>query len=118
MRRLLRTRGFDVEPCTNPSDAVEILAKDPYRFDLVLLDVNMPGMTGLELLPKAKEIAPDIPVVMLTADDRASTAVAALKAGRIQLFNQAIGRPGCHRTYIEPRGSLQRTEATRETART
>ena len=93
LRRLLKSRGFDVEPCTNPADAVRILEKDPHRFDLVLLDVNMPGMSGLELLPRAKELAPEVPVVMLTADDRASTAVAALKAGAFNYLIKPLEDP-------------------------
>ena len=93
LRRLLRSRGFDVEPCTCPTDALTILGKDPDRFDVLVLDVNMPGMSGLELLPRAKEIAPEVPIVMLTADDRASTAVKALKAGAFNYLVKPLDDP-------------------------
>ena len=40
---------------------------------LILSDINMPGMTGLELLPKAKAVRPDVPVIMITAYGDAET---------------------------------------------
>jgi CheY-like chemotaxis protein len=47
---------------------------------LILSDINMPGMTGLELLPKAKAARPDVPVIMITAYGDDSTRRKALKA--------------------------------------
>ena len=48
---------------------------------LVLSDINMPGISGLELLPKAKALRPDVPVIMITAYGDAETKRKALKAG-------------------------------------
>ena len=48
---------------------------------LILSDINMPGMTGLELLPKAKAVRPDVPVIMITAYGDAETKRKALEAG-------------------------------------
>jgi CheY-like chemotaxis protein len=57
---------------------------------LILSDINMPGMTGLELLPKAKAIRPNVPVIMITAYGDADTRRKALEGGAEVLFTKPI----------------------------
>ena len=57
---------------------------------LILSDINMPGMSGLELLPKAKEVRPDVPVIMITAYGDAETKRQALENGAEALFTKPI----------------------------
>ena len=57
---------------------------------LILSDINMPGMTGLELLPKAKALRPDVPVIMITAYGDADTKRKALENGADTLFTKPI----------------------------
>src|SRR6478672_11037130 len=57
---------------------------------LILSDINMPGMTGLELLPKAKAIRPDVPVIMITAYGDAETKRKALEGGAEALLTKPI----------------------------
>jgi CheY-like chemotaxis protein len=57
---------------------------------LVLSDINMPGMTGLELLPKVKAARPDLPVIMITAYGDAETRRKALEAGAAGLLTKPI----------------------------
>jgi DNA-binding NtrC family response regulator len=57
---------------------------------LLLSDINMPGMTGLELLPKVREIRPDVPVLMITAYGDADTRAKALRAGAAGFFTKPI----------------------------
>jgi len=57
---------------------------------LILSDINMPGMTGLELLPKAKAIRPDVPVIMITAYGDADTKRRALESGAEALLTKPI----------------------------
>jgi len=57
---------------------------------LILSDINMPGMTGLELLPKAKSARPDVPVIMITAYGDAETKRKALEGGAEALFTKPI----------------------------
>ena len=57
---------------------------------LILSDINMPGMSGLELLPKAKAARPDVPVIMITAYGDAETKRKALEGGADALFTKPI----------------------------
>ena len=57
---------------------------------LILSDINMPGMTGLELLPKARAIRPNVPVIMITAYGDADTRRKALEGGAEALFTKPI----------------------------
>jgi CheY-like chemotaxis protein len=63
----LSEKGYQIATATNGNDALEIFrTKD---FDLVFLDENMPGLTGLETLSSIKTINPDVPVVMITKSE-------------------------------------------------
>ncbi|GHE59388.1 MULTISPECIES: PglZ domain-containing protein [Roseivirga] len=63
----LKDRGYDVTPVTSGADAIEAVEQKP--FDLVFLDENMPGMTGLETLSYIKGSRPALPVVMITKNE-------------------------------------------------
>ena len=63
----LEGRGYEVTPVTNGQDAVDKC--DEFYFDIVFLDENMPGLSGLETLAKIKEKDPNIPVVMVTKNE-------------------------------------------------
>jgi two-component system, OmpR family, KDP operon response regulator KdpE len=78
MRVTLTARGYEVDDATNGATALERLRVQ--RFDLVLLDMNMPGMDGLETCGFIRAHS-DIPVVMLTVRDDEASKVAALDAG-------------------------------------
>ena len=63
----LKNKGYDVSTVTNGLDAIEACKTD--SFDLILLDENMPGLTGLETLSVIKEMHPSTPVVMVTKSE-------------------------------------------------
>jgi len=63
----LNKKGYEVEPVNSGADALEKIAEDSY--DLVFLDENMPGLTGLETLTQIKSTHPNIPVVMITKSE-------------------------------------------------
>jgi CheY-like chemotaxis protein len=69
---------------------------------LILSDINMPGMTGLELLPNAKAVRPDVPVIMITAYGDAETKRKALEGGAEALFTKPIDF-GALRSEIDTR---------------
>ncbi|MEA2475765.1 MAG: hypothetical protein QOD11_1221 [Bradyrhizobium sp.] len=57
---------------------------------LILSDINMPGMTGLEMLPKVKELRPDVPVIMITAYGDPDTKRKAIESGAEGLLTKPI----------------------------
>ena len=63
----LQNKGYEVVKVTNGPDAIEACTKE--SFDLILLDENMPGLSGLETLKKIKELHPTTPVVMVTKSE-------------------------------------------------
>ncbi|MCS6929842.1 MAG: PglZ domain-containing protein [Saprospiraceae bacterium] len=65
----LQSKGYELETATNGHDAVEIYLEKGNEIDVVFLDESMPGLTGLETLPKIKEINPHVPVVMITKNE-------------------------------------------------
>ena len=74
----LEKKGYEVITVTNGPDAIDQCRQ--HNFDLVLLDEMMPGLSGLDTLQRIKEIAPSVPVVMVT------------KSEEENIMNQAIGR--------------------------
>ena len=60
----LRAKGYEVVTVSNGRDALDAVATRP--FDLVILDENMPGISGLETLTQIKIASPNVPVIMIT----------------------------------------------------
>ena len=73
----LEDKGYEVIPVISGQDAIDYCKRD--IFDIIFLDENMPGLTGLETLVQIKQINPDVPVVMVTKSEEES------------IMNQAIG---------------------------
>ncbi len=63
----LKEKGFDVVTASNGDDAIELVRKQ--NFDLIFLDENMPGLSGLQTLNVIKEEKPEIPVIMITKSE-------------------------------------------------
>ena len=63
----LEDRGYTSTPCTNGQDALDLIEAN--RFDVILLDENMPGLNGLETLAEIKNRKPNLPVVMITKNE-------------------------------------------------
>ena len=90
-RRDLKAGRFDMEFATSAQQALGMI-EDTGGRDIVLLltDINMPGMSGLDLLPRAKAARPDLPVIMVTAYGDANTRRRALEGGAEDLLPKPI----------------------------
>jgi DNA-binding NtrC family response regulator len=76
---LLRSRGFHVEGAAGVNEALRLLARTP--LDVVLTDLRMPELTGLDLVRRLQETAPEVPVIVLTGHGSVASAVECLQAG-------------------------------------
>ena len=84
LKEWLQDEGFTVDTAASGPEALDLLSKQAYQ--LMLTDIKMPGMDGVELLQKAKEDFPDLCVVMMTAYATVETAVEAMKIGALDYF--------------------------------
>jgi CheY-like chemotaxis protein len=90
-RRDLRAARFTMESVQTASMALQRIADAGDRsLILILCDINIPGMSGLELLPKAKALRPDVPIIMITAYGDAETKRRALESGAEALLTKPI----------------------------
>ena len=90
-RRDLREQRFVMDFAISAKDAlarIESIIEQPLI--LILSDINMPGMTGLEMLPKVRELRPDVPVIMITAYGDAETKRKAIEGGAEGLLTKPI----------------------------
>jgi CheY-like chemotaxis protein len=90
-RRDLRAQRFIMDFASSASDALARVGSTiEHSLILVLSDINMPGMTGLEMLPKIKQMRPEVPVIMITAYGDADTRRKALENGATDLLTKPI----------------------------
>ena len=90
-RRELRAGRFTMEFAQSAVAALQSISEaGSASIILILSDINMPGMSGLELLPKAKAARPDVPVIMITAYGDAETKRKALERGADSLLTKPI----------------------------
>jgi CheY-like chemotaxis protein len=90
-RRDLRSQRFMMDFASSGSDALKRIASTiEQSLILILSDINMPGMTGLEMLPKVKEMRPEVPVIMITAYGDPDTRRKALENGASGLLTKPI----------------------------
>ncbi len=88
LKMRLELMGLNVTSCDNPMDALNLF-KDG-DFDLVLTDQRMDGLKGVELLSKIKEIAPFIPVIIMTAYGKVDDAVISMKKGAFSYLEKPV----------------------------
>ena len=86
----LEHKGYEVETSNNGNEAIEILQTK--TFDIVFLDENMPGLSGIETLEKIKLDYPNLPVVMITKSEEESIMEDAIGS---KIADYQIGRASC-----------------------
>jgi PAS domain S-box-containing protein len=87
VRRTLEGASWEVVSARSGSTALELFAAS--SFELVVMDLDLPDMAGLDLLPRLREISPDVSIVVLTRESGRSRGIAALLAGA----DNFLGRP-------------------------
>jgi len=83
---MLRKEGYDIVAAANGQEALHVLQSD--KIAVVITDLKMPDMDGMELLTQVSDRYPDIPVVMITAHGTVATAVEALKRGALDYITK------------------------------
>jgi two-component system, NtrC family, response regulator PilR len=78
---VFKKEGYSVKTAFSAPRALDLLERE--SFDLVITDIKMPGMSGMDVLARVKERTPDMPVILITAFGSISQAVEALKAGAL-----------------------------------
>jgi len=79
MTKLLNTRGYQAKAVNEGEEAIRVLKKEAY--DVVVLDLKMPGMNGIDILKKLNELNVSSQVIMLTGHGGVDTAMEAIKLG-------------------------------------
>jgi CheY-like chemotaxis protein len=92
-RKELRDSRFVMEFALNAADALARVHAAEAKLFLILSDINMPGMSGLDLLPRARQARPDVPIIMITAYGDDETRRKAAQAGAAGLFTKPIDFP-------------------------
>jgi two-component system response regulator PilR (NtrC family) len=86
LRIVLRRDGYDVLVAENGKEAIDALTHE--RIDLLLSDIKMPDISGVDVLRAAKELSPDIVAFMMTAYASTDTAVEAMRLGAVDYFTK------------------------------
>jgi two-component system nitrogen regulation response regulator NtrX len=88
VKGLLEDEGYSVETASNGEEAVSMV--DAEHFDVLLLDIVLPGMDGLEVLEKAKQSRPKLPVIMISGQATVDNAIRATKLGAYDFLEKPI----------------------------
>lgn len=91
IRRVLSGEGYEVKTTTSPRQGLELIRKELY--DLLLLDIKMPELDGIELLKVARSVSPETEVIIVTGYATIETAVEAIKLGAFDYLEKPVSPP-------------------------
>lgn len=110
LEEILQSEGYTVETAENGSSALEIVASR--AFDLVITDIKMDGMDGIEVLEHLQKSNPEMPVVMISGHGTIDTAVESIKKGAFDYIEKPID---LNRLLITVRNATDRSALVKET---
>src|SRR4026209_2158825 len=93
-REILTAYGYQVRTCEDPREALSLLEQNPEQIDLVITDLQMPSLGGIELAAELLKINPALPVVLTSA-------------GKLQMPSEKLQRLGIRNFLIKPLGREQ-----------
>jgi two-component system response regulator AtoC len=105
----LARNGWEVESCGSAEEALKLI--ETSRPEAVVTDQKLPGLCGIEMLQKVREIDPMIKVILMTGDDSAQTAVQAMKAGAYDYVTKPVAMAELH-LLLERAVGVKRMEQT------
>jgi len=112
LREILEFEGYEISEAENGSEALKLIEKN--HVDLMILDIKMKGMDGIEVLQKAKGLKPELPVIMISGHGTIKIAVEATKIGAYDFIEKP---PDLNRLLISVRNALSKTELVAENRR-
>jgi DNA-binding NtrC family response regulator len=95
LKKYLERCGLQVESCTDPRAALQLMQADPGSFSLLITDLTLPGMSGEELAERIRAIRPDLPVIVTSGypyEPRAQRVEFLQKPFLPRMLAEAIGR--------------------------
>ena len=110
LKEILEFEKFKVDDAEDGLAAISKVEKNTY--DLILCDIKMPKMDGIEVLQKIQELKPEIPVVMISGHGDIETAVGAIKMGAFDFIAKPLD---LNRLLVTVRNALDRNELVEET---
>lgn len=110
LREILEFEKYEVEEAVNGMDCLVQLKQK--KFDIILLDIKMPKMDGMEVLERLPVLAPDTPVIMISGHANIDTAVDAVKKGAFDFISKP---PDLNRLLITLRNALDKSSLINET---
>ncbi len=110
LSEILQHEGYKADVAENGEDGLKKFSSE--NFDVVLCDIKMPKMDGIEFLEKAKAINPDVPIIMISGHGNIETAVEAVKKGAYDFISKP---PDLNRMLITIRNATDKTQLVTET---
>lgn len=110
LKEILEFENYNVDEAEDGEKGLQLLGKSKY--DVVLCDIKMPGMDGIEVLEKAMEMTPDTPFIMVSAHGTIDTAVEATKKGAYDFLQKP---PDLNRLLVTVRNALDKSNLVTET---
>ena len=110
LSEILRYEGYKIDEAADGEEGLRMFSNSAY--DLVLCDVKMPKMDGIEFLEKSKAINPDVPIIVISGHGNIETAVEAVKKGAFDFISKP---PDLNRLLITLRNALDKQTLVRET---
>ena len=112
--KVLRTSGLELDTASNGAEALEKVRHG--QFDAVVSDINMPGLSGIELLRAVRELSLDVPVVLVTDGPALETAVRAVEYGAYRYLTKPVDIDALRDTVHRAAEAGERARRRRETA--
>mgnify|MGYP001765164962 CR=1 FL=1 len=110
LSEILQHEGYKIDVAENGEEGFEKFKKNSY--DVVLCDIKMPKMDGIEFLEKSREVNPDVPLIMISGHGNIETAVEAVKKGAYDYISKP---PDLNRLLITIRNATDKTTLVAET---